>query len=73
MKNNIRFYSKDLYPQKVIETAIEDYKNISKIIVSSNKNGFVCCFSDCLVDETRVVAEFDNYLIELINKWGINE
>ena len=70
MKSNIQFYHKDLYPLSVLMTAIDDYRHITEISLSEEGVYFRCTFSNCVVDSERVVCEFHNYLIELLNSQG---
>ena len=53
-------------------TAIEDYKRIAAIELVDNGNHYLCVFQNCVVDSKRVINEFDNYLIELMNARGEN-
>lgn len=67
MKNNVRYYSKEFYPIAVIQKAIHAYSKLAAIDVSEEKEYYKCIFSDCVIDSERIVCEFDNYLIELLN------
>lgn len=67
MKNERQFYSKEVYPISAIMQAIQDYKRVSTIEVSEEGDNYCCTFTRSVVDRTRVVHEFDNYLIELLN------
>lgn len=70
MKSNIQVYHKTLYPLPVLLTAIEDYRRIAEISLSDDGDYFRCSFTNCVVDPVRVVYEFHNYLIELLNSQG---
>ena len=70
MKSNIHFYHKALYPFPVLLAAIEDYRRIATVSLSDEGDYFQCVFTNCVVDPERVICEFDNYLIELINSQG---
>ena len=70
MKSNTQFYHKKLYTLPILLTAIEDYKRIADISLSHEGDYFLCAFSNCVVDPERVVCEFHNYLIELLNSQG---
>ena len=70
MKSNTQFYHKILYPLPILLTAIEDYKRIADISLSNEGDYFLCVFSNCVVAPERVICEFHNYLIELLNSQG---
>jgi hypothetical protein len=70
MKSNTQFYHKSLYPLSILQTAIEDYGRIAEISLSNEGDYFCCTFSGCAVAPERVVCEFHNYLIELLNSQG---
>lgn len=72
MKSNVQHYSKLFYTQEAIETAIHDYKRIAAVKLSIEADYYKCEFSKCIVDPMRVMYEFDNYLIELLNLQGAN-
>lgn len=62
MKNNVQSYSKVIYSRKAIEKAISDYMHIANIKIKENRTHYICTFSRCVVDEQRVLYEFNNYL-----------
>ena len=70
MKTNTIRYSKEFYNYDDIIAAIKDYKRISAITVSEDKDYYICSFSNCVIQPQRVVLEFNNYLIELMNSRG---
>ena len=70
MKSNIQLYHKAFYPLPVLLAAINDYKHIAVITVSDEGDYFRCSFTNCVVDSVRVIHEFHNYLIELLNSQG---
>ena len=70
MKRKIQRYASSIYSSEVICRAISDYRKIAKISLSEQKGYFICSFSDCIVDPDKVVSEFGNYLIELMNSRG---
>ena len=53
-----------------MKTAIRDYGRIATIILHDNRDNYLCTFCDCVVDTKRVMHEFGNYLIELMNTQG---
>ena len=72
MKTKVQRYTKLFYPEKVIHRAIIDYRRIADISFSEDDGYNMCTFSHCIVDPTRVMQEFGNYLIELINSGGVD-
>lgn len=75
MKNDTQVYSKAIYTREAVESAIIDYGHISTIELRENQTHYICKFKRCVVSVQRVICEFDNYLIELMNTQGgvINE
>ncbi len=67
MKNKVQYYSKEFYPIAIIRKAIHAYSKLAVVDVSEEKEHYKCIFSDCVIDSERIVCEFDNYLIELLN------
>lgn len=67
MKINTRKYSKQFYTRDVIISGIEDYKKLSIIELSEDEEYYFCFFNSCIIDPERIMLEFDNYLIELLN------
>lgn len=72
MRDNECYYSKAFYTLEVINRAISDYKGIASITLTSTEAYYRCVFNKCVVDTQRVVLEFNNYLIELLNMQGEN-
>lgn len=70
MKNDEQRYSKDFYTVEAVIIAIKDYRKIATITMREEGRYYVCSFSKCIVDPKRVVFEFNNYLIELMNSRG---
>ena len=70
MKSNQQIYSKLFYSEATMKTAIRDYGRIATIILHDNRDNYLCTFCDCVVDTKRVMHEFGNYLIELMNTQG---
>lgn len=60
-------YSLDIYPEPVLRQAIKDYHDICHIEATIKDGSMVCCFSHGKIDETTIMHEFSNYLIELLN------
>ena len=72
MKNDIQRFSKAFYSSESIKRAIKDYKRIATITCSEEERYYVCRFSNCVIDTQKVINEFNNYLIELMNSRGAN-
>ena len=70
MKNNVQRYAKGFYSALDVSRAVKDYKRIATITLYEEKDYYVCKFSNCITDPRRVVLEFNNYLIELMNSRG---
>ena len=70
MKSSIKHYSGKIYSKEAILSAIHDYKRLTTIKLTINDEYYTCEFTDCKYDSKRIIAEFDNYLIELLNSHG---
>lgn len=70
MKTETQSYSKAIYSRPAIVSAIQDYRKIARISLKENETHYVCEFTKCIVDAQRVMNEFNNYLIELLNTQG---
>ena len=70
MKNNKQRFSKAVYSSDAINSAIKDYVKIASITYSEVDEYYVCTFSKCITDTDRVIKEFGNYLVELMNSQG---
>ncbi len=73
MKNNKQQFSKAFYTSESITRAIKDYRKISTISCVEDDEYYICTFLKCITDTQRVIYEFNNYLIELMNARGENE
>ena len=60
-------YCLEIYPEDIIERAIEDYHNICNISREIMDGDMICRFSNGNTNEKTIMLEFSNYLIELIN------
>ena len=67
MKNKVQYYSKEFYPIAIIQKAIHAYSKLAVIDISEERDCYKCLFFDCAIDPERIICEFDNYLIELLN------
>ena len=74
MENSVKNYSKEFYPIGIIQKAIHAYSELAVIdIVEESEEYFKCSFSDCVTDSERIICEFDNYLLELLNSTRIRD
>ncbi|MBR5502798.1 MAG: HxsD-like protein [Oscillospiraceae bacterium] len=62
----------DIYPQRTIRKAAEDYKHICSITVLPIGSTATCVFRSSKLDENTVCREFCNYLIDLIGSGEYN-
>lgn len=70
MKSDKQRFSKAFYSSEAIKSAIKDYRKIASISCAEENGYYVCTFSKCITDPQRVICEFNNYLIELMNSRG---
>ena len=64
--NNQRSYELSLYGKEKVLTAANVYKSFCSINVEQHNQKLVCTFGSNIVPVERVMNEFDNYLIELM-------
>lgn len=67
MRSLKQSYSKEIYTKNSLLSAIKAYEKIAEIKLSDDNGYYWCEFNRCIVDPSRVVLEFGNYLIELLN------
>ena len=67
MNTNTKSFPKTIYSKGAIIKAIDDYKKLAKIDLSENLEYYICDFADCVIDPERIIKEFGNYLIEIMN------
>ncbi|MGI6337107.1 MAG: HxsD-like protein [Eubacteriales bacterium] len=72
MESDKQRFSKAFYSSEAIRSAIKDYKKIASISYAEENGYYVCTFSKCITKTQRVIYEFNNYLIELMNSRGDN-
>ncbi len=70
MKAEIQHYTKLFYTETALKNAIRDYASLGMISLHEEQGCFVCEFSSCAINTRRVMLEFNNYLIELMNQQG---
>ena len=57
----------NLYDQKCIKKAIEDFSDIAEIISEKCDNKIICRMLASKADINLTVCEFSNYIIDLMN------
>ncbi len=70
MKSNKERFAKAFYSHDAISGAIKDYSKLASISCVEEGEYYVCTFPNCITDSQRIVNEFNNYLIELMNARG---
>ena len=65
-----KYYQSSIYPEYIIDDAIQDYKRIAKIKKKPFEDGFLLTFHTHFQAEA-VIGEFGNYLIQLLNQGKI--
>ena len=68
-----KLYAKTIYTKSAIKCAVNDYKNVCRIIVAEINDSYLLSFSKCVYDETLTINEFDNYLILAMSKEVSND
>lgn len=58
----------DLYRKECVERAVQDYRALARIKISSADKYIACTFSRCSYDKTTTIREFSNYIIDLMNQ-----
>lgn len=73
MQSNLVKYNKSFYTLAALETARRDYRQLAEIELTNADGYYICAFQNCVIDADRIIHEFDNYLIELLNSQGTSE
>ena len=56
---------KEIYRREVIERAIDDYRELATIVLTSETDYWLCAFETTVGATATTVREFENYLIAL--------
>lgn len=56
---------KEIYRRDVVERAIDDYRELAAIALTSEADYWVCVFSSAVEPVAITIREFENYLIAL--------
>lgn len=59
--------NKELIDIHLVNKAIHDYKGLAKIHIKENNNYIVLRFEECKYNTEITKAEFENYVIDLMN------
>lgn len=57
-----------IYDEGDIKKAIKAYSEIAEVLFESDETYFICSFVNCRYSDGVTRAEFENYLISLLNK-----
>jgi hypothetical protein len=61
-------YDGNIYTEKAIVRAADDYSQIAKVTVKFHDQYIECSFSHCQYDEKTTISEFSNYIIDCMNQ-----
>ena len=64
--------NKEVFDMQAVNKAKCDYKQLAKIQVEETKEYIDIEFIECKYGERRTMAEFENYVIEIMNVNGSN-
>lgn len=64
---NKKRYSCGIYSIEALNRAIKDYNKIAKVTCRKIGEYYECEFTRCVLEISRVMNEFDNYLLEIMN------
>jgi hypothetical protein len=67
MRSDFQKYSKSIYNKDCMMSAIKAYNKLAQISMTEQDSYYCCKFTKCIVDPQRIMNEFGNYLIELLN------
>lgn len=56
---------KEIYRRDVVERAVDDYRELATILLTSENDYWVCVFEATVGSTATTVREFENYLIAL--------
>ena len=59
---------KELYQRECVDQAVQDYRALARIKVSSLDKYIGCTFSRCSYSKETTIKEFSNYVIDLMNQ-----
>ena len=60
--------SKNIYDYSKIRSSVEAFEGIVNTDVSEEKERYVCRFDNFKLDQNKTIMEFENYLINLMNR-----
>lgn len=59
--------NKEIYEKDMVKSAIKAYRGLCDVNLCSSKDYYICIFKNCRYDENLTTAEFENYVIDLMN------
>ena len=62
--------NKEIYDRKSIIQASNDFAQLAMVRVTDGDSYWICSFEQCKVSSSRIMSEFENYLIGLFNRKG---
>lgn len=64
------YLNKEIYDRKLIIQASNDFAQLAMVRVTDGDSYWICSFEQCKVSSSRIMNEFENYLIGLFNRKG---
>lgn len=58
---------KEIYSLNVVLQSKDAFSGLAEITISTGCDYWTCCFTNCKVDASQTIAEFENYAIDLMN------
>ncbi len=69
--SNVLRLKKELFEIQFINETITAFSHIASIDIEEGGDYWICSFSNTRVSCERIILEFENYLISLINQKGM--
>lgn len=60
--------SKNIYDYSKIKNTVEAFEGIVNLDVYEEKERYICLFDNFKLDPSKTIMEFENYLINLMNR-----
>lgn len=58
---------KEVYSPNVVIQSKDAFSGLAGITISEDSDYWICSFTNCKVNTSQTVAEFENYAIDLMN------
>ncbi|BCN31081.1 HxsD-like protein [Anaeromicropila herbilytica] len=65
--------TKEIFDYQVLKRAQRDFKDIANITIVDSLEYWELFFKDCQADEKVVLAEYENYVIDMLNQKELKE